>query len=265
MITVTYVTYFDVTQVAVRVFNHVSVPDSIDPFSTSFTRYWIGDTSIECYKSTHIILICISLVILTTISIGFPFACSIALLRNKNEVNVSNSRAHEVLGLLCGPFKDRFVYWECITMIKKAMLSLIIVFSYSLGNQMQGLLIIVVLVFFLALHSTCYPFKEEFNMLNYYEIGSLTTSCITYTLVELFNVERLSETERGLVSVGVIILNGGYVMLMVLSMARNFVAFAKATLKSYYIIDINDEISWFKTIKIYISSWWFGRLSSTWI
>jgi len=261
-ITVAYVTYFDTTLVAVKVFNCISVFDSINPFSSSFTRYWIGDMSIECYKSTHVVLIGISLVILIIVSIGFPIACSIALLRNKNEVNISSSRAHEILGLLCGPFKERFIYWECITMIKKAILSIIIVFSYSLGNQAQGLLISIVLVFFLTLHSTCYPFKKEFNTLNYYEIGSLMTSCITYTLVQLFSVEKLSETERSLLSISVIVLNGGFVISMLVNITRHLITFAKVTLRSYQISDIHDEIGLFETIRIYCYSWWSGKLSS---
>lgn len=254
VITVTYITYFDITQVAVRVFNCVDVYDNEDHNSHSTTRSWIGDTSIECYQSTHVVLVGISLVVLTMISVCFPLACSWALLKTRDEVQISNSKAHETLGLLCGPFKRRFVFWECVTMLKKALLSIIIVFSYSLGNQAQGLLISIVLVFFLSVHTTCYPFKEEFSSLNYYESGSLLTSCITYTLVQFFNVETLSEDGRTSVSIALIILNGGFVLSMMFLIVRNLVRLAKAILLSDN-VEVSDDMSWISIVKLYFKNW----------
>jgi len=263
VITVTYITYFDFTQHVVRVFDCVVVYDNESHLSSKSTRYWVADTSLECYESTHAVLVGLSLIVLITVSLGFPLVSSLALLRNRNEVDVSNSRAHEMLGLLCGPFKQRFIYWECVTMIKKAMLSVIIVFSYSLGNHTQGLLISMVLVFFLTLHTLCFPFDEKFNILNYLESISLMISCITYTLIQFLNVETLSKIERSLVSASVIILNGVYVIFLFVIIARNLVAYAKSSLKAHHIIDIHNEIGWFKTIRSYSYAWWSGKLSST--
>lgn len=250
IITTTYITYFDLTLVAVRVFNCEVVYDNIDPFSKLFTRRWIADTAIECYRGSHIVLIGIALVALTLVSIGFPLLCSLALLVKKDELHTSQTWAHDTLSFLCGPFKEKYVFWECVTMIKKAMLSIIIVFSYSLGNQVQGLLILMILGFFLYLHLICYPYANRLNNLNYYEAGSLLTSCTAYTLVQFLNVETLSQTFREVVSFSLIVSSAAFVLTMVYKLVSNIVHLLRIILVSND-VQVHDNISWFSTIKLY--------------
>eukprot|EP00210_Caulerpa_lentillifera_P004033 g3848.t1 len=232
IVTVVYITYFDLTQVAIRVFSCVGVHVNMNPFSNAITRYWIEDTSIKCYENTHIILMCIALVVLILVSICFPILCSISLSHKSDEIEDTTSWTYETLGFLGGPFKKAYVYWECITMIKKALLSIIIVFSYSLGNQIQGLLILIVLVLFLYFHTLCRPYAEEYHTLNYYESGSLLVSCVTYTLVQFFNVERCSEVIRGIVSLLLIAINGGFVCIMAFKIIREATNLVRSFLQS---------------------------------
>lgn len=253
VITVIYITYFDITQMAVSVFNCVNVHDGGDYNFPTSTRYWIVDTSIKCYKSTHFVLVGFSIGALIIVSICFPLACSWALLRTRNEVQVNNSRTRETLGLLYGPFKQGFVFWECVTMLKKALLSVMIVSSYSSGDQVQGLLISLVLVFFLSLHATCWPFERKFNSLNYYESGSLLTSCTTYILVQFFNVETLSGSARTVISIALIVLNGGFVLVMAFVIVQNFVQLARAILLSNN-VQVTDNTSWSSIGKLYFDN-----------
>lgn len=253
VITTMYIVYFDFTQVAVRVFSCVAVYDNIHPLSDSFTRVWTGDTSIECYKGTHAILIGIALVVLSLVSICFPLACSFALLVKKDELHTSRSWAHDTLSFLCGPFKTKYVYWECVTMIKKALLSIIIVFSYYLGKQTQGLLILLVLGFFLYLHLICYPYDDKFNSLNYYEGGSLLMSCTTYTLVQFFNVKTLSNTSRNIVSVSLILLNCVFVSSLLYKIFANLVRFAKSILEIKN-VHISENANWISIVKAYLKN-----------
>eukprot|EP00210_Caulerpa_lentillifera_P004023 g3838.t1 len=232
VVTVTYITYFDLTQVAVGVFSCVGVHNNESHTSHAITRYWIGDTSIKCYENTHLVLIGIALAILVLVSICFPVLCSITLSQKSDEIEDKTSWTYETLGFLGGPFKKTYVYWECITMIKKALLSIIIVFSYSLGNQIQGLLILLVLVLFLYLHFLCYPYANEYHTLNYYESGSLLISCVTYTLVQFFNVERCSKIVRGMVSLLLIALNGGFLCLMAFKIVKEATQLIRAFLNS---------------------------------
>lgn len=249
IITTTYITYFDLTQVAVRVFNCVVVYNDIDPFSELFTRTRIADTSIECYKGTHIVLIGIAFVVLMLVSIGFPLFCSLALRAKRKELTTTNSWAHDTLSFLCGPFKQKFVYWECVTMIKKAMLSIIIVFSYSLGNQAQGLLILMVLVFFLYLHLVCNPYDEAFTSLNYFEGGSLLTSCAIYTLVQFLNVETLSEHGRHAVSVCLIVTASFFACVVAYTTFSNIIHLLRMILESKN-VQVPENAKWFTILKI---------------
>eukprot|EP00210_Caulerpa_lentillifera_P004009 g3824.t1 len=252
VVTVTYITYFDLTQVAIRVFSCVGVHVNMNPFSNAITRYWIGDTSIKCYENTHIILMGIALVILVLVSICFPILCSITLSQKKDEVRDTTSWTYETLGFLGGLFKKNFIYWECITMIKKALLSIIIVFSYSLGNQIQGLLILLVLVLFLYFHFLCYPYAKEYHTLNYYESGSLLVSCVTYTLVQFFNVERCSEVTRSIVSLVLIAINGGFICIMAFKIIREATNLVRAFLNSKN-IRIPEKANIVTLLKVYFT------------
>jgi len=252
VITVTYAAYFDLTQVAMRTFSCVAVHASVDHFSNVVTRYWIGDTSIECYKNTHIILICISLVVVALVTIGFPMFSSFSLNQHKSEVRDTSSWTHDTLGFLGGPFKQGFIYWECVTMTKKAILSIIIVFSYSLEVQSQGLLILLVLVFFLYIHFLCYPYDKEYHTLNYYESGSLLVSCVTYTLIQFFNVEKFSQVARSIVSLSIIAINVGFVCLMAYKIIKDLVQLLRALLRSQS-IHIPKNMNVISLIRVYSS------------
>eukprot|EP00210_Caulerpa_lentillifera_P004019 g3834.t1 len=250
VVTVTYITYFDLTQIAIKVFSCVGVHVSNDPFSTTIARFWIGDTSIECYKNTHLFLIGIALVILVLVSICFPVLCSITLSQKADEFRDTTSWTYEILGFLGGPFKRSFIYWECITMIKKALLSIIIVFSYSLGNQIQGLLILIVLVLFLYFHTLCFPYDKKYHTLNYYESGSLLVSCVTYALVQFFNVEKCSKIVRSMVSLLLLIINGGFLCLMAIKLVREATHLIRAFLSSKN-IQIPEKANIVRLLRIY--------------
>eukprot|EP00210_Caulerpa_lentillifera_P004017 g3832.t1 len=260
IITVTYITYFDLTQAAVRVFNCISIHDDIDFNSNLTTKSWIADTSIECYKGMHLVLVGIALVLLTSVSIGYPLFCSYALFMKQDEVHRQRSWANETISFLCGPYKSRFIYWECITMLKKAFLSIIIVFSYSLGNYAQGVLISLVFVIFLYIHLVCLPYKEEYNNLNYYESGSLLSSCLTYALIQFLNVETYSELSRGFISASLIIVNVGYTCIMLRKIIKDLSSLLRALLKSEEIENLEDKnffcllILYFRTRRLHPST-----------
>eukprot|EP00210_Caulerpa_lentillifera_P000434 g420.t1 len=252
-VTITYMTYFDLTQLAVRVFNCVTVHNDIDPFSNSVRRYWIADTNVECYQGSHFVLIGIALLVLILISICFPLICSIALYYNRDEHEHSNIWTQEALGILTGPFKEKYVYWECVTMLKKALLSITIVFSYSLGNRSQGLLMILVFIFFLYLHLVCFPFAIEYDRLNYYEATSLTLSSVVYTIVQFFNIERISQSTRTSLSIillGIIIV---YTSIMVFIIIRNAIRFQRAILIYKRVLSADDRVSSFEIMRLFVS------------
>eukprot|EP00210_Caulerpa_lentillifera_P003972 g3791.t1 len=250
VITITYITYFDLTRVAISVFNCVAVYDDPNFDSKLTTSTWIIDTSVECYKSSHFALLIIAIVVLILVSLGFPLFCSFALFIKRDAVNTPRSWAHEILGFLCGPFKERFIYWECITMIKKASLSIVIVFSYSLGNQGQGLLTLLVLVLFLYIHLVCFPYNEEYHTLNYYESGSLLVSCITYTLVQFLNIETCSELSRGIISASLIALNSCFVCIMLYKILKELFSLLRAILESRGIL-VSENMNIFSFLKFY--------------
>eukprot|EP00210_Caulerpa_lentillifera_P003992 g3808.t1 len=251
--TVLYITYFDLTQIAVRIFDCVVVHDDNDFHSNSITQRWVGDTSVECYKSKHLVLVGIALVLLILVSIGYPLGCSYALYTRQTEVHRRRSWAHETISFLCGPYKDKFIYWECITMLKKAFLSIIIVFSYSLRTHAQGLLIVLVFVIFLYVYLVCRPYKEEYNTLNYYETSSLLASCLTYILIQFLNVEIYSELFKGFISASLIIINVGFTCIMLHQIITHSSSLLRTLLKYEGIGDFEYE-NYFRLLIIYLKT-----------
>jgi len=114
----------------------------------------------------------------------------------------------------------------------------------------QGLLILIVLVLFLYLHMLCNPYAETFNSLNYFESGSLLTSCVIYTLVQFLNVETLSELDRHVVSVCLIATAGCFMCIMVYTTLSNIIHLLRMILESKD-VQLPANASWFSVLKLY--------------
>jgi len=61
-------------------------------------------------------------------------------------------------------------------MLREAFITVIVVFAYPLGGQIQGPLAALVLIFGIYFHQVCARFREEFHRLNCYESISLLVS-----------------------------------------------------------------------------------------
>lgn len=232
VIAVTYISYLGLTKYAVRAFYCVEVYDSEDPFSDSKSKYWAVDTTIQCYTRNHFGLIAIAVIVLVFISIAFPFISAIVLSRDKVQYQQNPGWTFEVMGFLYRAFKERFVFWESVVMLRKGFLCVIVVFAYPLGGESQGLLAIIVLVLSLFAHLKCSPYKEEFNRLNSYEAGSLLVSCLTFVLGQFFGVDKSVEFIRSLASFLIISMNVSFFLFLVSVLFLSWLEHCKAVLIS---------------------------------
>jgi len=166
------------------------------------------------------------------VSLSFPMISAIYLYRNKVQPGQTNGWTYETMGFLYKAFKGKYVFWESIVMFRKACLSIIVVFSYPLGGQSQGLLASGVLMFCLYLQQTCSPYRKEFHNLNYFESGSLMVSCLTFILGEFFTNEKCSDSAKTLVEITIITLNTTFFTFLFVVFIRSGMNHIREVLKS---------------------------------
>eukprot|EP00210_Caulerpa_lentillifera_P003973 g3792.t1 len=253
IIAVTYISYLGLTKLAIRVFYCVDVYDSNDPFVDSQNKLWAVDTSIQCYKMEHIPLVVIAVFILIFVSFLFPLMSAFILSRNKVQHRQVESWTMETMGFLYRAFKEEFVFWESLIMLKKACLSLIVVFSYPLGGQLQGILALVVLQISLYLHLVYSPYRKEFNCINFYESGSLLVSCFTFILSLIFSIENCSNSTKVFIALVIIMMNTMFFVFLLYVLFKNGLIHLKVRLRSENHF-VDENICWWKAIKIYITS-----------
>ena len=190
-VVVGYNSYLALVKIAVDAFNCVRVHDGIRLEDVETThRYWIADTSVECFRGSHLTLTLAVSVPLLLFAILFPLLLAILLERARKEDTLSSKWTQETMGFLFIVFEERYLYWDCLILIRKAVLSVIIVFGYRLGGNLQGLLVMAVLVIALVLQTHLNPFSQNLGNLNALESASLLVSHFTFLCGLVLDSER---------------------------------------------------------------------------
>eukprot|EP00210_Caulerpa_lentillifera_P000359 g352.t1 len=251
VVAIAYISYLGLTKLAVRVFYCVDVYDSSDPFSDSQTKYWAVDTAIKCFDKEHSGLIIIAVFILVLVSLLFPLLSAIMLSVNADQDCQRSSWIHETMGFLYRAFKEKFVFWESVVMLRKACLSIIVVFSYPLGGHLQGQLALGVLLFCLYFQLICDPYRQEFHSLNYYESGSLLVSCFTFLLGQIVNDESCSDSTKTFLEVVTIMINIAFFTLLMFTFLKSGMNHIKEVLK-FEDVAIDDNANSWVLLKVFI-------------
>jgi len=253
VITVAYISYLGLTRMAVRAFYCVDVYDSVDLFSDSKTKYWAIDTSIECYGKAHFTMFVVSLIVLGFVTIAFPLVFAIVLGIKKQASVKRDSWMFETTGFLFRAFKESCLFWESIVMLRKACLSVIVVFSYPLGGLSQGVLALVVLLTCLYAHLIVKPYRDAFHVLNYLESASLLISCLTFTLGLLFGFDRCSDSVRSFLTVLIVSGNSLFFLFLLFEFFVSGIAHLRVSLTHEDIV-VPDKAPWWLVLKIFFTS-----------
>eukprot|EP00210_Caulerpa_lentillifera_P006707 g6409.t1 len=260
IIVVIYISYLGLTKLAARVFHCVRVFDSESLVSSSWTWYWAVDTAIKCYGKEHSALISVGVIVLALVTLCFPFISAFVITNYKDQRQNPESWINETMGFLHRAFKDRFMYWESIVMLRKAFLSVIIVFSYPLGGQLQASLALLLLMLSLCWQVVCMPYREEFSALNRYESASLFISSVTLILGQFLDSDRCSSKVKLSIVFFIVCLNVTTFLFLLITYLVSGVDHMRATLEEEG-IQIPDDVQWWGVIKIIcvtkLSQWRF--------
>ena len=221
-IVVAYNFYLLLFKVAVDAYNCISVHDSsnLDDIQ-SIDRYWALDTSIRCYTSSHLLFIRTVSIPLLLFGVSYPVLLAVFLVNSRKNGTLSSTWTQETMGFLFAGFEERFVHWDCLILLRKAVISVIVVFAYQLGRDLQGLLAMAVLVLALFFQARFAPFKHELGNLNALESASLLVSFFTFFCGLLFGNEKLKGVFlRGILTVLVVGSNIGLFVVLFFLLAK---------------------------------------------
>ena len=238
---VAYLTYLSVTKMAVNTLYCIEVHDSYDTEFDHTTHYWAVDTSLQCFKGSHAVLAAVvGWPIVIVVSFGLPVGLACALMKLQPTETNDSQWITEASGFLFRAYKQRYIFWESTVMLRKALLAIVVVFSYPLGTNIQGILAIFVLAIAVYMHVSCRPFKKDFDFLNAYETASLIISQLTFASGVLFNDSRLSDAVRVLLTVFLSLAISGLFCVLMYKIFRSIEIYAKAVLVSDGVDDAYD-------------------------
>lgn len=163
---------------------------------------WEEDSEVECYCRRHAVTVGILVVpFLCVVTLGFPIGTLVVLRRYKDRLNEEDIVA--TYGFLYRAYDKH--YWEVVIMMRKAVIATVAVFAYVLGENLQGLMCILVMVFALGLHLTFQPFTKDIPQLNYLETCSLSTTITVFVAGLMMNDDQTGSNARTFLSIAAIL------------------------------------------------------------
>ena len=219
---VSYVAYIGVTKTVINILNCIKVHDSTVFLQDSITYYWAVDTSQECLSGSHAVLAGVAgFPILILFTVSFPLVSAAILLTRRSRTSLLNKWLFATAGFMYRSYNPKFIFWESIIMLRKALLAIVVVFAYPLGGNLQGVLSSCVLIIALYVQAYCRPYRKEFKELNFYEGLSLLVSTLTFVAGLFFNDTRTSNTSRILLTVIVFLFNVAFLLFLVITFGRS--------------------------------------------
>eukprot|EP00210_Caulerpa_lentillifera_P007341 g7017.t1 len=180
-------------------------------YSTARDLYWTQDTNILCFEEKHAYLAGIlGIPGMVLFLVGVPVYLLIFLLYQRHENKLEDSNVLGTYGFMYQSYETKFVFWEVMILLRKALISAVIIFAYPLGSNLQGVMALGVLIIALAAHLIAKPFK--YFPLNILEGCSLIVSIFTFYTGVVFNDENTTHVADILLSALLVLINLGLVI-----------------------------------------------------
>ena len=238
---VAYLTYVSITKTAVNTLHCIKVYDSVDFEDHHTDDYWAMDTSLKCYKGPHAVLAStVGWPVLVIFSFGLPVLLTYVLIRQRSQEPGQNPWLSDATGFLYRAYKERFIFWESIVMLRKAVLTVVVAFSYPLGTNIQGILAVCILTFANYVHGTCQPFDEPYSFLNAFETASLVVSQLTFASGLFFNDDRTSDAIKIFLTLLLSVAICGFFLVLSYVFIESAVVYLKAVLEDQGMEGVQD-------------------------
>ena len=258
-LSVFYISYISISRTLVQILNCVEVHDSNDATKV----YWTVDTSVECYKESHAALAyLLAWPFLVIFTFGFPLAVA-CLVAKKVAEDYKDGWIYEAAGFMYQSFRKRYIFWESVIMFRKAVLTVVVVFSYKLGFDIQVVIASFVLILSLYFQMKFRPYREEFDSLNDVESLSILISSLTFVCSIFFGVDHVSDAVHMLISVLLCFTNVLFFLYLITLYAVYFTAdYLKSVLVKEGIIS-EESHGAFRILVIYLMDYLFIIVKNT--
>eukprot|EP00210_Caulerpa_lentillifera_P008407 g8019.t1 len=219
---INYFFYIGMTKNLLRFFACVEIDEDVQDITNaslaaSFedSSYWEEDTSVACYSRRHAFLIGILVIpLLFAVSIGYPVGIFYILYSNASQLD-----DEDFIGTYGFLYRGYDIhYWEIVIMLRKGLVAAVAVFAYGLGQNIQGLVCVLILVVSLALQLTFTPFTKEIPQLNYLETCSLSTTIVVFVSGLIFNDPKSKNATEVFLSIWSILMIVATVLLLLVSL-----------------------------------------------
>ena len=172
--------YVNLATATLSFLNCVNVHDGLLLEELEVThKYWTDDTDVQCYEGSHKKFVFLCAIPSLFFVCLFPLSMFIILIFVRNQERLDSKWSKETLGQLFDAYSEKHVYWKVCILLRKGLMSTIVVFAYSLGGNLQGVMVLFVLVSALFAQTSCRPFKEGLEVVNRMEGYSLLLAIFT--------------------------------------------------------------------------------------
>lgn len=184
--------------------------------------YWAVDTNIQCYSSSHKILMVFGGGPLVIVGLGFPAIVFWRVYRRRDCLHTPMVVSR--YGYFYQSYYAGLAYWASFVHLRKGLLAIVSVLSLTFSDQLKENLALLILVLATTLHTHCKPYKEQ--KLNRMETASLVISSIMILLEGITRSPEVNHNVDTAVSVAIFMLLAVFVVYMVMEL---LMAYKKST------------------------------------
>ena len=169
------------------------------------------DNSVSCLSTEYTLMRLQAMVAIALYGVGVPFSVFLAIKARRHQLNEKKTML--MFGFMYSGYKDQFWWWECMSLMRKLFMSLVLVF-FSERLYIQLFLGLVVSQMFLLLQLRYKPFTND--LCNIFETMSLFALWFTLQGTFLY-FEGVSIGVNLVITVCLASINFGVILFFVLS------------------------------------------------
>jgi hypothetical protein len=164
---------------------------------------WLGvDYQISCNTVGHVLYIAVATMAVAAYPIGIPLGTLFLLVRNRKEMHVVNSPARLRYAFLVADYKPAYFYWEILEMLRKVILTGLLIFL-SRGSMVQVIVAIVVTFGFMIATARNMPYEND--NANRFKLATESALILTLIFTMLLKAD-LSTEDIDPFSIGIVML-----------------------------------------------------------
>jgi hypothetical protein len=149
---VAFVVYPFVSQTVFQAFNCKTLADD---------ESWLAaDFQVDCSRGVFVVFQLAAFLCVAAIPIGLPFGTLLILFRQRKEMLVNNSLSRQRFGFLVGDYKNEYYYWECLELIRKVLLTGILIFCKQ-GSLLQIVIGMGIMLTFIVGLALARPYADR--------------------------------------------------------------------------------------------------------